>query len=71
MTYTGKRYGRFAREVRDTLTGKLCVVKGPFVHSADDSRFAHEARVLGTVIYGRGYRVTRVFSGATPVLAGV
>lgn len=46
MACTGRRYGRFAREFQDTVTGRLCVVKGPFVPETIDKQFEHEADVL-------------------------
>ncbi len=44
--YTGRIMGRFTREARDRMTGKLCIIKGPFSSSPFEQRFSHEARVL-------------------------
>ncbi|WP_281647497.1 hypothetical protein [Parendozoicomonas sp. Alg238-R29] len=46
MDFTGRVYGRFARETKDTVTGKLCIVKGPFLPCADENRFQREADIL-------------------------
>ncbi|MCL6271095.1 protein kinase [Sansalvadorimonas sp. 2012CJ34-2] len=43
---SGPVFGRFTREVRDTLTGCRLVMKGPFSPSPLEERFAHESKVL-------------------------
>ena len=47
---TGHVLGRFTREAYDRVTGRFCIIKGPFSPCDDGGRqFAHEAEVLSAL----------------------